>query len=448
MRCLASEEDGREEIALEEVRALATRDIAGFPGLGAWLLAKWRSLRERLPTAARLLEQAMDREDRQRLEERWKLDWSVKYKQIKPGAPRSPVEISDEMATRFLVLLRRLGLVREFAPRYEYDRGRFELKAFSVFRARPWPRLEAKPMLAALCLLETDEGGEVRVREDTGVYAPLLQELEGFDLEDPEQRRQALIRLAALHTAVRYREFFRSRFEMLRAVEAYALHEGCRKEQLLGYFGQPLPYFGPCRRCDHCGIEERAPEVDPGVIRAAGALRELRRALAQAAIEPSLFAALDRLVALRAGATGLAMLGRELEERPNDAVVQFARAALTARVWDLSVDVTQRVQNRRDFEVALEGYWRRGEPGSAAALDGMRRACAEAWRFHPAWWRRWLALWHGAVQGAGRQARAKVWAQLVAQPPQGVAGRQLARVLWVESVACELGALLGAGAEG
>jgi ATP-dependent DNA helicase RecQ len=61
--------------------------------------------------------------------------------------------------------------------------------------------------------------------------------------------------VAALLAQEGRREFERSRLEMMRA---YAETEGCRREFLLSYFGEP--FAGPCGHCDNC----RAGRVPAG----------------------------------------------------------------------------------------------------------------------------------------------------------------------------------------
>jgi ATP-dependent DNA helicase RecQ len=58
-----------------------------------------------------------------------------------------------------------------------------------------------------------------------------------------------------------HRTFERTRLEMLRA---YAEDDGCRRELLLSYFGEP--YEGPCGNCDNDARAGTPPvEEDPDV---------------------------------------------------------------------------------------------------------------------------------------------------------------------------------------
>jgi ATP-dependent DNA helicase RecQ len=59
---------------------------------------------------------------------------------------------------------------------------------------------------------------------------------------DPEQAVQAAVEVAEAH-----QRLTRSRVEMMRG---YADTTGCRRQYLLGYFGEQLP--GPCGNCDTC----------------------------------------------------------------------------------------------------------------------------------------------------------------------------------------------------
>ena len=97
-----------------------------------------------------------------------------------------------------------------------------------------------------------------RLREATGLgprrlgrIRNLLPEVPPADRSDPQRAATA-----ALALAERHRKLERSRIEMMRG---YAETTGCRRQFLLGYFGEDLPE--PCGRCDRCaaGNGDAAP---------------------------------------------------------------------------------------------------------------------------------------------------------------------------------------------
>ncbi len=69
--------------------------------------------------------------------------------------------------------------------------------------------------------------------------------------------REAVAR--AVDAAAAHRRVERSRLEMMRA---YAETTGCRRQLLLGYFGEQLD--GPCGNCDACGPSTGQPAAHPG----------------------------------------------------------------------------------------------------------------------------------------------------------------------------------------
>jgi ATP-dependent DNA helicase RecQ len=70
----------------------------------------------------------------------------------------------------------------------------------------------------------------------------------------------------ALQTEEDRREFERSRLEMIRA---FAETDGCRREFVLSYFGEP--YEGPCGHCDNCRAGRVLEDGDAGEPFAVGA---------------------------------------------------------------------------------------------------------------------------------------------------------------------------------
>lgn len=100
------------------------------------------------------------------------------------------------------------------------------------------PKLKtALHLLADVDAIETEPTGEISANES---------------LENTEA-----VTAAALEVQERWREFERSRLEMMRG---YAEVRDCRRKYLLNYFGEQLD--APCDHCDHCKAGVIAAESD------------------------------------------------------------------------------------------------------------------------------------------------------------------------------------------
>ncbi len=370
-----------------------------------WLAAKRASLLARFPEIIDCLDRLEEMLEMKPLEARWlKLaEWKWKKGARDYGAS---FQLSDERATRFLVALKRLGLIDSLSLRYEVEEqaaGRnrgagdraIRLSAFVSEWTRSWPRLDSDSV--ARCVFGPDDGP--RERFCGSLIAEIVHSMPPF--EDLEARRAWLVKVAALHVAAQYAEFFVSRFEMLRQVEVYAGTRACRKQMLLGYFGSAYPYEGSCRRCDNCGIEEQAPRWLPERAPALELLEQLRETLAAGRVGAArafarvsaLEAACARLIAEGEAVAGEAMLTRELEERPGNLVARFARALLVA-AGSLERRPGLREQHRHDIDAVIAGCLetRAVEPLVRALVHRVRH---HGWHERPFWepfvraWRAW-----------------------------------------------------------
>jgi ATP-dependent DNA helicase RecQ len=89
--------------------------------------------------------------------------------------------------------------------------------------------------------------------EQTGAVSPDLR------LTDPAAKTSELVEQAAA-VAEQHQQLIRSRIEMM---SGYADTTGCRRQYLLGYFGEHLA--DPCENCDNCDAgtsERRSPGTD------------------------------------------------------------------------------------------------------------------------------------------------------------------------------------------
>ena len=141
-------------------------------------------------------------------------------------------------------------------------------------------------------------------------------------------RRRAASRAAHLAAAmVASKRVERQRWDRLKAIDAYATADGCRREALLGYFGdrpaEPLP--DPC--CDRCGVGARAGRRD----RRPRAGRPARPRPASADVEAAVLQAVDDT----GGAVGRTRLsqilrgssGRALRAAGHDALPSYGALA-------------------------------------------------------------------------------------------------------------------------
>lgn len=412
--------------------AMQVRGEDAYAALGRWLTQRREGLQKRAPAGARLLGELGARMGFGFLEDRWRQEANGKDLGV-------ALRIEDLEATRLMVALRRLGAITDFAPRFDVVKkhtaatandAEFRLRGFEVQpapRGASWDRTAL--VRIGLHAYDAPHQDEVEVVDE------ILRLVDPDLPSDAKDRKQLGLLLAVLLVAHGYREYLPSRLEMLGSVEAYASSNTCRKQQILGYFGEVFPYAGPCCRCDVCGFE--GEPVERADVHAVGLLgAELDRLAAAEAPTAELVHVVDQLVLLRAAAETQARLMRALEETPDRTVLRVARVLVEARLSHARGQELLREQNRLDFDAAIEDTERRLRGSSAGTLtpwlEGLTVLLRERSRWHPTFDEAWRRRRADALSRLGDRAAATILQGLASS--ECATDRVPAAALWVEGL--------------
>jgi ATP-dependent DNA helicase RecQ len=165
----------------------------------------------------------------------------------------------------------------------------------------------------------------------------------------------------------------------IQAVEAYARHAGCRRAQLVGYFGEKLER---CAGCDRCGAKPILPPMNREV---SERVSRLRRALARSKnlwggcpLEPDVLLRLARCPPADAAALAdVPGVGPALAQRLGGAILGAlapSKTAQAAATDPLTLSLVVSLQNWR-AGVARD----MGVPAYLVLTDATLKAIAEAW---------------------------------------------------------------------
>lgn len=422
-------------VKLKQPLAQRLANWAGTPH--TWIGEREKVLEQKEPRVGELVRSVRDQCGFAALESRWStLAATSLTSEPKVKGAQHVLDFDATEVTRLLLTLRRLGLLGDFFPKFIVADGDglpdFNLTEFELVAAAAVPVVDVTHLRAA-GLLPTDERARREPAPSDALALEIAREIERFTRSGDAAQNPARLGLlvTGLHVAAQYRLYLRSRLEMLRNIESYAQTQECRKRFLLGYF-EGFPYAGSCCRCDACGYEG-VPTFRSDLDELARATAELDGIVAEAEIGPDLVRAVNRLVALRAGAETRGRLSRQIEEAPNRIAAEVARALLEARLWAGRPETraTFQVQNRQDLDRLLGDCEARQDHASVDLL------LSERLRWYPdtdAAWRRARAQ---ALLAGGLGSASRRLSHLTAASDERL--RALATALWLDLFVDECG---------